>query len=209
MGLKAVLEALSKLTNIEPTVAQFAAFKIEVEAEKNDRGAAVLEAATVENSLQWAIIRTFAIPLERQKELFRHDGPLGSFSDKIRIAHALNIFGTATRSNLDIIRTLRNTFAHSMIALSFDTPEIAEACRLLTVPDVQEIEKVYASKIGLMDRSGANGLEGRKRYRWICGATSTLLRMRVIAGAIPVDPAALKVSLEAGYEVWARPSPLP
>ena len=50
------------------------------------------------------------------------------------MAHAVGLYGDGTRRNLDILRTVRNLFAHSVVALNFQTPEVAQACDMLTSP---------------------------------------------------------------------------
>jgi hypothetical protein len=51
-SIKKALEALNQLTDAQPTYDHFADFIKETNAEKNDRGAAILLATNVENALQ-------------------------------------------------------------------------------------------------------------------------------------------------------------
>ena len=43
------------------------------------------------------------------------------------LGRALAIYGEVTQHNLDLLRHLRNAFAHSHAPITFETPEIAEA----------------------------------------------------------------------------------
>ena len=73
------------------------------------------------------------VPLsETENEaLFGRDAPLSSFSKLIRIAHAFGIIDAGIRRKCDCIREIRNAFAHSPIAVTFETPEVVNACRQL------------------------------------------------------------------------------
>jgi|HubBroStandDraft_5_1064220.scaffolds.fasta_scaffold53754_1 DNA-binding MltR family transcriptional regulator len=51
-------------------------------------------------------------------------GPLRSFYAKIAVGHAFGIYDDKLRNDLDVIRTVRNAFAHSKKLLHFDDPLI-------------------------------------------------------------------------------------
>ncbi len=46
-------------------------------------------------------------------KIFGYDGSIGTFSSKIVVAYGLKLIGTTSRRDLDLIRVLRNEFAHS------------------------------------------------------------------------------------------------
>lgn len=108
-----------------------------------DRAVGVIEATKVEDSLVSAIRRKFVelIPSE-DDELFSGTAPISTFSAKIKICYAMGIIGKNTRRDLEIIRHIRNAFAHSAKPLWFSTPEISKACDMLTThlrtPNVQK-----------------------------------------------------------------------
>jgi hypothetical protein len=68
------------------------------------------------------------------RSLLGANGPLGSFANEILIGYALNIFGDETKANLDIIRAVRNAFAHAKIPIKFTTPQVKNACTHLRIP---------------------------------------------------------------------------
>ena len=70
----------------------------------------------------------------RTKELFKMAGPLGTFSNKVLVAYALGVFGVETKNNFDIIRTIRNTFAHCRKPISFKTEAVRELGLAITSP---------------------------------------------------------------------------
>jgi hypothetical protein len=47
---------------------------------------------------------------------------------------ALEIFLSETKTNLDLIRAIRNAFAHAHVPITFNTPQIERACKLLKRP---------------------------------------------------------------------------
>ncbi len=99
----------------------------------DDRAIAILEAAQVDRSLE-VIIKYKLIKLnsEDEKNLFIGDSaPLSTFSAKTKMAFALGIFGRKTRKELDIIRTIRNAFAHAAKPLTFSTSQITDECSKL------------------------------------------------------------------------------
>jgi len=53
------------------------------------------------------------------------------------LAFALNLLDDSTRHNLDIIRRVRNVFAHAAKAVSFSTHLIAAECRKLLLDDIR------------------------------------------------------------------------
>jgi Domain of unknown function (DUF4145) len=56
-----------------------------------------------------------------------------TFATRIDKAASLGLIGAATKRNLNVIRQVRNAFAHSMIEVTFATPPIEAACSTLTL----------------------------------------------------------------------------
>lgn len=122
-----------------PKPADVAEINLQIKTEHNDRGAAMLAATLLENTLRWAIFRRFvevAYRFSRQSTAyFDNNGMLSTFDAKLKFGDTLNTLGPVTLSNLDLIKHIRNTFAHSGIPITFSTPEIASACDELTPPE--------------------------------------------------------------------------
>jgi hypothetical protein len=102
--------------------------------EQNDRAAAIVLAAQLEDALR-AAITSRLVPLNEleESEIFGSDGPLYSFASKIRIGFALGVYGSMTRADLGRIRRIRNAFAHCRKPVKFETPEIAAECAKLQI----------------------------------------------------------------------------
>lgn len=101
---------------------------------ESDRATMILFAGSAEESIVWALLSRMR-KHGAVKELFDPDGPIGTFSSKISLGFALELFGPETRRDLDYIRTLRNGCAHSEIPLKFLTPAVKAICDHLRLPD--------------------------------------------------------------------------
>jgi hypothetical protein len=102
----------------------------------NDRARAVMLGAMIEAFLEkFLLYRTRpTLNADDRRQLFDFRGPLGDFASKILIAYAFNWYGPDTRNDLDLIRILRNEFAHSRKSFDLTTPEVASVCGNLRMP---------------------------------------------------------------------------
>jgi hypothetical protein len=115
-----------------PTPEQFAALMADV-SKMDGRAAALVLSAIIDNLLEYVILSRFRRLSKRRRDaLFRNPtAPLVSMSAKTHVAYAMGIVGDELRSQLDRMRSIRNTFAHAMLAVSFDDPQIAAECMKL------------------------------------------------------------------------------
>lgn len=91
------------------------------------RGCAVVASAMVEDVLNGAILdRCVSLNKDEHSRLFEASGPLSTFSSKIAIAYAFGIIGPKTRHDLNLLREIRNAFAHAMRSITFDTKEVVD-----------------------------------------------------------------------------------
>jgi hypothetical protein len=109
----------------------------ELEAQ-TDRGAAIVGAALLDTKLETAL-RLCLVPglsQNEQKDLFEGPtAPLGTFSGRMRVAHALGLVGEQSFADLRLIGRIRNRFAHKLEVTSFTDPEIAALCSKLQVAE--------------------------------------------------------------------------
>lgn len=101
-----------------------------------DRVAGIVAATQLDNALTVALTARL-VPLSRPDldRLFGSMGPLATFHHRIEIGYAIGLIGRRTQKDLHLIREIRNAFAHSLLEVSFETPEIIEWIGKLTFPD--------------------------------------------------------------------------
>lgn len=98
----------------------------------SDRAAAILVAAALEPYLECLILGHLPnLDEGTSAALTREGGALATFSNKIYLAYAMGLIDEITRDDLNIIRDIRNTFAHAMGHVSFANPEIQQECNKL------------------------------------------------------------------------------
>jgi hypothetical protein len=102
----------------------------------DDHSFILIVGAAVEQALEIALATHFVLDEEMTKRLFDDElnGPLSNFAAKIKIAYALGIFDKPLKEELDLIRHIRNSFAHSKETLTFLSPDIINACSQLWIP---------------------------------------------------------------------------
>lgn len=140
MGDSATIKALKKLTNELPNLVETIA-KAMMFNTYDDRAAGIIAVVDLQEALKMAIsTKMVALKKTETDELFSGFGPLASFSAQIKIAYALGVIGRKTKRDLDIIRHIRNAFAHGKKRIDFKTKEIAQGCKLLSLPSRAKIE---------------------------------------------------------------------
>jgi DNA-binding MltR family transcriptional regulator len=94
-------------------------------------GAAALE-RNIENAIRSKLQR---LSKRHFEELFAENSPLGTFSAKIKIGFAMELYGLKTKTDLEHIREIRNIFAHAERPITFATKRIRDLCHNLHVPN--------------------------------------------------------------------------
>ena len=149
-----------------------------------DRGQAASVLTTIgaiEDVLD-AVIKSRMVVLSRKMEsrLFRGYGPLSTFAAKIDIAFALGLLSDQDYADMQIIRKVRNEFAHSRSVIGFEKKEIADLVQKLNKPK-KKIDWAYdwffsrAAEIGYAAIDAAERLGGKRM------AKSTRQRVKVPA----------------------------
>lgn len=98
------------------------------------RGAAIAGSALLDLLLRRAIEKRIRPDPEIQNILFQNRGPFQYFAARIQVAYALKIFESSAYADLNIIRDIRNVFAHSVESFDFDREDIAALCNKLWYP---------------------------------------------------------------------------
>jgi DNA-binding MltR family transcriptional regulator len=106
---------------------------IEVLTKLDDRAAAIMATSMLESLLSAAISYKFRrFPTDTDyKLMFRGFGPLATFSAKIIVGYHIGVLSVDLRHDLQIMKDIRNDFAHDFSPLSFSTQHIADRCKSL------------------------------------------------------------------------------
>ena len=111
---------------------------------ESDRGAAVLAGSYVENFLG-AYLRSCMADRSLSEKIFSSNGSLATFSQRIDFAQAFGFLPSGVCRELQLIRKIRNHFAHHPLNASFGHSPVREWVNELvssqTEVEVQEGEK--------------------------------------------------------------------
>jgi hypothetical protein len=113
----------------------------------------IVAAAIIEEKLTEALL-TKMRPLsgEMKKRLFEGYGPLSSFSAKIDLSFALQVIDTQARSDLTVVRKIRNQFAHSVSLVNFTSPGIVAHFQHFNLPQGEsDYQGFYLRKLKEID----------------------------------------------------------
>jgi DNA-binding MltR family transcriptional regulator len=120
----------------------------------NDLRIAIVGASMVDLYLNFLLTTIMVGNLKVCKGLLdsEQNGPLSSFAAKAKVAYALGLIDEQTKKDLDYIRKIRNEFAHSFKAISFQNSPIREYCNELSTAkrkknEVQRLTSIYNQAI--------------------------------------------------------------
>ncbi|GLS35409.1 hypothetical protein GCM10010869_09970 [Mesorhizobium tianshanense] len=103
---------------------------------ESDRACAVLGPAFLDDQLR-ELLKSFLVDDQRVADLFASSmGPLASFSSRIEMAFALGFLAPREVRDLNLIRKVRNEFAHQLAGTSFVSPKVVSWCSELAQCDV-------------------------------------------------------------------------
>jgi hypothetical protein len=114
-----------------PHLKEFSKFLAELNKE-SDRGAVLISAAMVDDLLS-KCLTSFLIEHEDVESLLEgFNAPLGTLSARMLAAFALGLLSEGEYRECQILRKVRNAFAHG-IHISFGDPRIKDLCSNLTM----------------------------------------------------------------------------
>lgn len=90
---------------------------------ETDRGAAILAGSFLEHYLG-VYLRSLTTDKRAAEKLFDGMGPLATFSQRIAVAYAFGFINKRQHGDLELIRRVRNYFAHHPAHGSFATEEV-------------------------------------------------------------------------------------
>jgi hypothetical protein len=160
-------------------------------AKESDRGCAIIGASFLEDRLEAllrAICRTDEESIKQAVDpLFDSYAPFATFSGKIQAAFALRPIDRELKTQLDLIRRIRNEFAHDQGPLSFQ----AGPCRDRLLALIEGV-RGHARDAGLdaviLDALARPDVSGLYAMGFVLGDICAQLeyrRIRVIAGFYP------------------------
>lgn len=112
----------------------------------SDRGLVLICGSILDIILE-DLLKSFLITKNKiDKDMFTFGQPLGNFDAKIKTSFYLGLISDSERSNLSLIRRLRNRFAHEIFDVSFNNNDIENICSNFNIPKNAYVPK----KVSLM-----------------------------------------------------------
>ena len=118
--------------------------------DETDRGAALVGAALLDKQL-FDLLRSHFLDKKESVELLEGgSAPLGTFSARIKASYCLGLISDLEHGELQLIRKVRNEFAHQTHGLIFQNEKVISLCGNLRdrMPDAKEkgIERTTRAK---------------------------------------------------------------
>lgn len=117
-----------------------------------------------------------------QLRLFDGYGPIGSFAAKSDIAYAFRLLSDDDYADLQIIRKVRNEFAHAQEVLGFETPKIETLVSRMKKPQSKPAW-AYDWYFSRLTEIGNNLIDQTVRLSGDAGRGAVTPRPRDISGA--------------------------
>jgi hypothetical protein len=119
---------------------------------ESDRASVILGVAKLD-LLLYQIIQQFLLPCTGSKdELMDGDSPLGTFSAKIMLANRLGLIDNEFTRSLQLVRKIRNSFAHEVSGCSLDSGSHRDRVKELVTPLKHKNAFLSIRKISFDDR---------------------------------------------------------
>jgi len=139
---------------------------------ETDRGRALVAASLIEEMLD-EVLRGFLLENAATKNLFdKPNAPFSTFSAKASASRALGLISSAEFRDIELVRKVRNAFAHSVMC-SFDDGKIKDWAAALKVgmSNLDALEKGHESRVddpkqrfGMVTASLVSSLYNRAHY---------------------------------------------
>ncbi len=112
--------------------------------QESDRGLCLLAIGRMDNVLTEFLQLKLLGSKTFKRDLFNNNGPLGTFSSKIKMCLAMGLISNGYYQEIEVMRKIRNIFAHSDQPITFESKEVETLCLGL---------KVFAAQKGRPNRS--------------------------------------------------------
>lgn len=162
-------------------VREFKRFVMEFSKE-SERALVVLTAARLDLLLYRILQRHLVPDTAKADDFFENQGPGATFSNKIMLAYRLGLIDRQFASSLNLIRRIRNDFAHEPTDCSLTTGKYRDQVRSLCAPFKKSEFFEYFREHCFSDESDV-----RIEYMTLLGIT--IIRLEYLFEALPaVDP---------------------
>jgi DNA-binding MltR family transcriptional regulator len=108
---------------------------------ETDRAVALIVTAWLDDALTEMIKRKLVKDKKVVEEMFRDNAALGTFSSRIGLAYLIRRISKVVYNNLQMIRKIRNDFAHDRENLKFSDESISDRCKNLFLTGFKGQEK--------------------------------------------------------------------
>lgn len=122
-----------------PTPGDFVPFAQELHAE-SDRGMALSGTAYLDDRLAKLIETYLTAGANGSKLIWESTSPLGTFSPRIAMAHALGVISDKERDHLNMLRKIRNLFAHDYRQKMDDPVVVGTMGNFKEIKDFRDVE---------------------------------------------------------------------
>lgn len=128
MAMELTGKAAERYFDFHDAMAEF--HKLFTYNEKDDRAIVILGGTFLEMVLEHMLYAFLPEDDKEVEKLMQPNQPLGSFSNKITMAYCLGLVEKVVKDDLNLVRKIRNEFAHNLYA-SFDNEKIKSWCHEL------------------------------------------------------------------------------
>jgi DNA-binding MltR family transcriptional regulator len=120
--------------------ALFEFHKLFNEEKKDERAISIIGGTFSEMALEHVLRSFFPEDDKEVDKLFEFNQPLGNFSSKITMAYCLGLIDKLIKRDLDLVRKIRNKFAHDLYT-SFQDQQIKSWCNELKFHEISMMMK--------------------------------------------------------------------
>ncbi len=117
----------------KPTERDLEIAKMLLEQQESDRGCVIFSASLLDDDLETLLrahcLKDANVAKKVVDPLFHVYAPFSTFSAKIQVSYAMGLIDKGLYTTLDLIRRIRNDFAHERKAVSFQTPKYQSRLR--------------------------------------------------------------------------------
>lgn len=93
---------------------------------ESQRAYAIIITSYIDDLLSKVIKTRLVVPVSENDELFNQHGPLYNFGAKLAVAYRMGLISEELRFTLNILRKIRDNFAHTHTELSFEDSRVRD-----------------------------------------------------------------------------------